>query len=166
MPGSCLKELLGRRRFSAEQTVRAGMELAEGLQYLHGRPERFLFRDIKPANIIVRQDGKIRLIDFGCVCSMEESFTSRAGSPGYAAPEQLQDGGILTESCDVYGLGQTLKEMLGRNFRCLPGRIRRKGWLKRMRLGRILDACTEEEPARRPADMGQVWCELMRLYME
>lgn len=166
VPGSCLKELLERRRFSAGQTVRAGMELAEGLQYLHGRPERFLFRDIKPANIIVRQDGKIRLIDFGCVCSREEGFTSRAGSPGYAAPEQLQDGGILTEACDVYGLGQTLKEMLGKNSRCPPGRIRGVGCLKRMRLRRILDTCTEEDAAGRPADMDEVWRKLLRLHME
>lgn len=113
VPGSCLEELLGRRRFSVEQTVRVGLLLADGLGYLHKLPKRLLFRDVKPANIIIRQDGGVMLIDFGCVCSMEEKVTSRAGSPGFAAPEQLSDGGVLTASCDVYGLGRTLEAMLG-----------------------------------------------------
>nr|WP_304955570.1 serine/threonine-protein kinase [uncultured Acetatifactor sp.] len=111
--GYSLEEVLKRRRFSAGQTVRMGLMLADGLWYLHQLPERFLFRDVKPANIIVMQDGRVRLIDLGCVCSMAEEVTSRAGSPGFAAPEQLQAGGCLTAACDVYGLGKTLEAMLG-----------------------------------------------------
>lgn len=131
LPGSSMEEVLRRRGgFSPGQTVRAGVELAEGLCCLHG--EGLLFRDVKPANILVRQDGRVGLVDFGCVCALWEGMASRAGSPGFAAPEQLREKESwsppfvpgaespgcseernLTTACDVYALGQTLKAMLG-----------------------------------------------------
>ena len=111
--GRSLEEMLGRRHFSAAQTIRAGLELAAGLMYLHGLGEGLLFRDVKPGNIIVGQDGGLKLIDLGCVCPLGAEVASRAGSPGFAAPEQLRDGGVLSASCDVYGLGKTLEAMLG-----------------------------------------------------
>ena len=136
--GHSLEEMLKRRRFSAGQTVRVGLLLAEGLMYLHRLPEEFAFRDVKPANVIVMQDGGVRLIDLGCVCSMVEEVTSRAGSPGFAAPEQLLAGGRPTASCDVYGLGKTLEAMLGEGRRARPHRQHAAGgcggarWRRRM----------------------------------
>lgn len=179
IPGYTLEEMLMRRgHFTAEQTIRVGMALAEGLRYLHERPERFLFRDVKPANIMIRQDGSVMLIDFGCVCSMEGRISSRAGTPDFAAPEQLEKNGRLLPACDVYGVGRTLKAMLGperepiakkpfiegrksiatRHYvRELAGRRKRK------RLDRILDACTRTEAARRIPAMAQVGHALGRL---
>lgn len=120
--GDSLEAMLRRRHFSAARTVQAGLSLAEGLLYLHELPERLLFRDVKPANVILTQSGGIKLIDLGCVCSMEGETTSRAGSPGFAAPEQLNGSAPLTPSCDVYGLGKTLEAMLG-----MPAEERRGG---------------------------------------
>lgn len=185
--GHSLEEMLKRRRFSADQTVRAGISLAEGLQYLHGLAEGLLFRDLKPANVIVTESGRVRLIDLGCACSMEKEVTSLAGSPGFAAPEQLRAGGCLTPSCDVYGLGKTLEAMLGkRNPSCpagerrgMAGRSRSCGRTglrkakKRLRLPcgqrlerellRFLAACTQEDVRKRMSDMGEVRESLCRL---
>ena len=162
--------------------------LAEGLKYLHERQERFLFRDVKPSNIMVRQDGRVKLIDPGCVCSMEEPIFSRAGTPDFAAPEQLQKSGELTPACDVYGLGRTLEVMLGEE----PCSGRKKPALhknrlpenrfdfiqknvgtenmrekkKRKDLRRILDACTKRDAAERIPDMSQVSIMLGRLGAE
>lgn len=177
--GDSLEELRKRRAFSVGETVRMGLLLATGLQYLHGQPEQLLFRDLKPANIIIGQDGGVRLIDLGCVCSMTAEVTSRAGSPGFAAPDQLQKGGRLTASCDVYGLGKTLEALLWEasreGFRWGRGSAERgdsmiAGWVRTLRerrlerkLRRVLEACTEEDAGRRVADMGGVIQKLEQL---
>lgn len=113
--GSSVDRMIRRRgRFCGRQVIRAGLELAGGLRYLHEREEKYLFRDVKPANVMIRQDGRIKLLDLGCVCSGKEPVISRAGTRGYAAPEQLDGKGELTEGCDIYGLGSTLEAMLGK----------------------------------------------------
>lgn len=182
--GMCLEDVLRRRGgFCAGQVVRIGMELAEGLLYLHERAEGYLFRDVKPANIILRQDGRVKLLDLGCVCAKGEKRSSRAGTPGYGAPEQLEERGILTQACDVYGLGRTLQEMLGDRrrkaggFPCGPAQAVKGGRLSRIQrderdcrrhrcrreLGRLLAACTRRDPARRIADMRAVMAALLEL---
>lgn len=181
--GSSLEEMLERRHFSAAQTIRWGLELAAGLGYLHGLPQRFLFRDVKPANVIVRQDGRVKLIDLGCVCSLAGEVSSRAGSPGFAAPEQLREGGALSASCDVYGLGKTLEAMMGEacgsrehavGLRPRGKSIKRlgkpeKSWRMleelraRRRLSHIIQACTMEEAEQRVADMGNVLRQLEQI---
>lgn len=191
VPGSCLEEMLGRRgHFSTRQTIYMGLELARGLGYLHERQERFLFRDLKPANIVLRQDGRLKLVDLGCVCSLNEEIFSRAGSPGFAAPEQLRSGGVLTPASDVYGLGQTLKAALGeekieqpetveagmkRGFfddiflkHGFAGKRKRKEpiWRQKViqaRLLRVLDACTQEEAWKRIPDMESLEGKLQEL---
>ncbi len=118
VPGECLETMLKRRGgFSAGQVIRTGMELAEGLLYLHERGQGMLFRDVKPANIIVRQDGRVKLLDLGCICPKGIRTDSRAGTPGFCAPEQLEERSVLKESCDVYGLGRTLETMLGGGYK-------------------------------------------------
>lgn len=165
--GSSLEEMRARRGgFSERQVARVGMELAEGLLYLHERPEKLLFRDVKPANILIRQDGRVKLVDFGCVCSAREKPGSCAGSPGYAAPEQLREEGVLTTACDVYGLGQTMKIMLGAGEKDDFVKVREKrGTRRRLRksLLQILDACTRQEPCDRILDMRGVMAALMPL---
>lgn len=116
--GENMAQMLRRRgRFSLRQTVRAGMELAEGLSYLHEGPGGLLFRDVKPANVVIQQDGRVRLLDLGCACALGERAASRAGTPGFAAPEQLCGEEILTAACDIYGWGRTMEAMLGEGCR-------------------------------------------------
>lgn len=114
VPGSNLEEMNIRRDgFGLRQAIYIGMELAEGLRYLHERRERLLFRDVKPANAMIRQDGRVKLLDLGCICAMDGEVLSRAGTPGFAAPEQLGGAVRLTAACDVYGWARTMMTLLG-----------------------------------------------------
>jgi len=140
VPGNTVKSMLGRRgHFSVRQTIRVGMELAEGLLYLHEQTE-VLFRDVKPENIIIRQDGRVKLLDLGCVCRIGNTSGPGAGTPGFGAPEQFMEGECLDVTCDVYGLARTMEEMLG-----TMGRAKR--------LKSLLKHCRSEEPKHRIPDM-------------
>lgn len=142
VPGTDVKRMLERRKhFSVKQTIYVGMELAEGLLYLHEGKNPAVFRDIKPENIIIRQDGRVKLLDLGCVCSKDVPVNSRAGSPGFAAPEQFEEGRTLDETCDVYALARTMEEMLGT----------KAGASRKLRA--LLDMGTEKEVKRRIPDM-------------
>lgn len=143
-------------QWSVYEIAEMGMELAEGLLYLHeGRPG-ILFRDVKPENIILREDGRVKLLDFGCSCELDTDGGTRAGTPGFAAPEQLEGEGKQSCLCDVYGLGRTLQDLLwagdrhekaGRTWKEFGERRDRR------RLEKLLAACVEKEPSVRPADM-------------
>lgn len=138
--GSTLEEALRRRKgFSVDATARIGMELASGLGFLHEQME-LVYRDVKPSNIILSQDGRVKLVDLGCVSPLGEYPEARAGTLGFAAPEQLRAGERLTEACDVYGLGKTMEAM-------------REGRRKGGGLWRVIAACTREERESRLPDM-------------
>src|SRR5437764_15482878 len=81
--------------------------LCSVLAYLHSRQPAIIFRDLKPANVMLRPDGRIALIDFGIAGHFKPGQardTMPFGSPGYAAPEQ--DGKAqTTPRTDIYGLG-------------------------------------------------------------
>lgn len=103
-------------RVEPEQAVKWALELTEVLVFLHERKRPVIYRDMKPANIMIERNGKVRLIDFGTVCFRydEECTYKVAGTGGYAAPEQLEAAGVknIDEKCDIYGLGTTLFHML------------------------------------------------------
>jgi len=90
------------------------IELCDVLQYLHNyQPEPIIFRDMKPANIMIDSLGKVRLIDFG----IAKVFVSGAkhttiGTEGYSAPEQYR--GNANPLSDVYSLGATLHHVITR----------------------------------------------------
>lgn len=150
VPGRNLEEMRERRGgFPVSAVVRIGVELASGLGCLHEEHGR-LYRDVKPANIILCEDGGVKLVDLGCVCPLGERAKEMAGTPGFAAPEQLRAGERLMESCDVYGLGRTLESLLG------GGKGRKGVWRaiwKGRRLRRVIAACTKEKPQERLPDM-------------
>lgn len=174
VPGRTLEELrMCRGGFSASAVARIGGELASGLGCLHERCG-MLYRDVKPANIILCENGRIKLVDFGCVCPLGERPGQMAGTPGFAAPEQLQAEERLTERCDVYGLGRTLESLLGaggirrragrgvwkgvgrRGLPDIRKRAERGSLTGRSRLLRVLAACTREAPQERLPDMQSV----------
>jgi serine/threonine protein kinase len=90
------------------------LQICEVLAYLHARPQPVIFRDMKPSNVMVRPDGRIKLIDFGIARTYKRGKrkdTVTMGSENYAAPEQW--GKTQTDPrADIYGLGATLYHLL------------------------------------------------------
>lgn len=85
--------------------------LLEALEYVHGVD--VLHRDVKPANIIVRDDGLPVLIDFGAaVVGVPDTTHTMIGSPGYAPPEQFQPHGHLGPWSDLYALAHTFLSLI------------------------------------------------------
>lgn len=85
------------------------------LHFVHGRS--VIHRDIKPDNIMRRRNGELVLIDFGVAKFLEESGFSQSttiGTPGYAAPEQIQ--GRVKPSSDLFALGATCFQLLSNCF--------------------------------------------------
>jgi serine/threonine protein kinase len=91
-----------------------GMQCAEGLQHAHD--QGVVHRDVKPHNILVREDGRVVLTDFGIAQIAEgEHLTATGAAMGtfvFMAPEQRSDAKSVDQRADVYGLGATLFTLL------------------------------------------------------
>ena len=101
-------------RFSIQQVLDIGIVLCDVLGYLHAQRPPIIFRDVKPANIMLTKTGRIYLIDFGIARQYtpgQSKDTAPLGSPGYAAPEQYGKA-QTTAQTDIYGLGATLQTLL------------------------------------------------------
>ncbi len=101
-------------KLSVKKAVEIGIYLCNVLEYLHNRNPPVIFRDLKPANIMLTPTGHIYLIDFGIARHFKPGQTrdtSALGSTGYAAPEQYGKA-QTTPRADIYALGATLHELL------------------------------------------------------
>ena len=112
VPGHTLEQEIAQRgkAVSAAEVVEWGLQLAEVLRYLHSqKPYPVLLGDLKPANIVVDYQGKLRVIDFGVARYAAPQQDREYGmvTPGFSPPEQYV-AGRLDERCDVYSLGATL----------------------------------------------------------
>ncbi|HPZ09434.1 MAG TPA: tetratricopeptide repeat protein [Candidatus Eremiobacteraeota bacterium] len=97
--------------FPQEKVILWMMEVCEVLEYLHGQYEPFIFRDIKPSNIMINElDGTIRLVDFGIAHTLEVDTEIKPELRGYNAPE-IEDEKPDVRS-DVYSLGATMYNLL------------------------------------------------------
>lgn len=91
-----------------------GRTLGELLDCLHSRRPPILYRDLKPENVIIGEDGQIRVIDLGAACYLNgeaDQKHRRVGTSFYAAPEQWSGKGC-DERSDLYSLGALLYQLL------------------------------------------------------
>ena len=116
---------LRRRRatLTHEEIARFLVDADSVLSYLHSRVPPIIHRDIKPGNVILRQDGSFAFVDFGSVRDQlkPEGGSTVVGTFGYMAPEQFQ--GRALKGSDVYAVGATaLALVTGREPEDLPHR--------------------------------------------
>jgi hypothetical protein len=112
--GETLEEEASSKRYDLREVLAIVAEIADILDYLHRRSPPVVHRDIKPKNVMRRDDGRLVLIDFGSVRdALEQSGGSTvAGTFGYMAPEQLS--GKATPASDIYALGALALALLTR----------------------------------------------------
>jgi serine/threonine protein kinase len=116
MPYFGRRTLLNVSRDSCESSLRLVQKIAEGLQHAH--QNGILHRDVKPANILITDDGQPMLLDFNLSSDLASQSLTRSlvgGTIPYLAPEQmesLQSGKAVTAAADIYSLGVILFELL------------------------------------------------------
>lgn len=97
------------------EAVNYTLQICDVLDYLHRQNPPVVFRDLKPANIIMHPDGRLMIIDFGISRYFKEgqfNDTTDFGSPGYASPEQYEGAGQTDARSDLFSLGIIMHEML------------------------------------------------------
>ncbi|MCW3054359.1 MAG: Serine/threonine protein kinase [Chthonomonadales bacterium] len=152
----------GGRPLPVVQVVEWGLQIADVLSYLHNQNPPIIFRDLKPANVMVKPDNTIRLIDFGIARRFQQGAvhdTSLFGSVGYSPPEQF--GRQQTDArSDIYAFGVTLHQMLTgidpsiQPFKFVP--VSNINLSVPKLLSDLIQQCLSMEPEARPADIHQV----------
>lgn len=139
-----------------EKVVEWAKQICDVLGYLHSRRPPIIYRDLKPANIMLKPDGKIMIIDFGTAREFKESSvedTSCLGTQGYAAPEQYGGHGQTDGRTDIYTLGATMYHLLTGHNPSLPPYemypIRRWNANLSSGLEEIVIKCTRQNPEKR-----------------
>lgn len=110
--GITLKKYIEKKaRLSYKEAVSIAIQVSMGIEAAHNH--HIIHRDIKPQNIIISKDGKVKVTDFGIAkAATSNTITSNVmGSVHYTSPEQAR-GGYSDEKSDIYSLGITLFEML------------------------------------------------------
>lgn len=175
--GITLKDYIQKKvRLTPKEVISITIQVCAGIGAAHKR--HIIHRDIKPQNIIISKEGKVKVTDFGIAkaTSSNTISTNAMGSVHYTSPEQAR-GGFSDEKSDVYSLGITMYEMI-------TGRLPFDGdttvviALKHLQediippseyvpdipysLERIILKCTQKSADRRYADMTQLSLDLRR----
>ena len=111
--GITLKDYIEKKgKLSAKETISISIQMVTGLQAAHNH--HIIHRDIKPQNIIISKEGKVKVTDFGiarATTATKTISTSVMGSVHYTSPEQAR-GGVVDEKSDIYSVGITMYEMI------------------------------------------------------
>jgi len=115
--GTPIDEYCDRRRLSVRDRLNLFLPVCSAVHYAH--QNLVIHRDLKPPNILITEEGAVKLLDFGIAKLLDPDAlglngtltTLQAMTPEYASPEQIS-GGVITTSSDVYALGVLLYRLL------------------------------------------------------
>ena len=96
-----------------EMVINWAKQLCDALSYLHSQKPSIIYRDMKPANVMLKPEGNIKIIDFGIAREYKEqnlADTTVLGTKGYAPPEQYS--GQTDPRSDIFALGMTMHHLL------------------------------------------------------
>lgn len=155
--GTSLEKRLKNGPQPWQDVVEWGKQLCDVLAYLHSRNPAIIYRDMKPANVMLKPDGNVVLLDFGTAREYKSQRagddTTCLGTRGYAAPEQYGGMGQTDARTDIYCLGATMYHLVtGHNPSMPPYEIKpiRSINPKLPRgLEKIILKCTRTDPAQR-----------------
>ena len=111
--GETLHSYIYRTRLSPDQAVTLMTEVANAIAYAHS--EGVWHHDIKPGNVMLTPEGKVKVLDFGLAKLANETIANegeRFGTPDYAAPESYYEGVVPDHRSDIFSLGAILYELL------------------------------------------------------
>jgi eukaryotic-like serine/threonine-protein kinase len=159
--GETLQQRAEREPLGVDDALRAGRVIADALAHAHG--VGIYHCDLKPSNVMLGQDGRLRVVDFGLARTELNSAGNRVeGTPGWMAPEQWS-GSHLTDRVDIWALGLIMAKLLdgqgpsgraslGRSepprFDDLPRRIERADVPPVV--AHLIERSLEREPGARP----------------
>eukprot|EP00029_Vermamoeba_vermiformis_P006895 TRINITY_DN2828_c0_g4_i1.p1 TRINITY_DN2828_c0_g4~~TRINITY_DN2828_c0_g4_i1.p1 ORF type:complete len:368 (+),score=42.77 TRINITY_DN2828_c0_g4_i1:261-1364(+) len=151
-PSGRLKMTLAR-----QSVVHVALDVAKGLDYLHSLSPKIIHRDLKTANILLDNNQRAKLSDFGTARALNNNSlaTTVTGTPYYMAPEVL-DGVPCDEKADIYSFGAVLYEMTTGS--CLPLLFDEAKCVNKIRenvtyqkLQELVVSCCKTDPKKRPS---------------
>lgn len=154
--GGTLASRMRRGPIGLGTALEWAIQAADGLAHAHRAG--VVHRDVKPSNLIVTTEGRVKILDFG-IAALRGGWAPAAGTVRYMSPEQ-RAGGAPTPADDVWSFGTVLLELLTGG---LPDDARVETLSPTAlppRLVRILERCRALDPAERPADGGDLAAEL------
>ncbi len=152
--GESLDKILNEYGAQPEELVIGwAMQLCDALAYLHAQKPPIIYRDMNPANIMLKPEGNIKIIDFGIAREYKEQSladTTVLGTKGYAPPEQYS--GQTDARSDIFALGMTMHHLLtGIDPRSGEAYAPVRMWNPELSEGieLIIDKCVEPAPENR-----------------
>ena len=180
--GESLKDLIAKRELSLGKAIDLAMQIGSGLAKAH--QAGITHRDIKPQNILIDKDGRVRILDFGLAKLKPDAMLTKTGSTvgtvAYMSPEQGQ-GMEVDQRSDIFSFGVVLYEMITRQ---LPFKGEHEGAviysiinehpepLARYKsdvpddLQRIVDKALRKDVGARYQSAADITADLRQLYME
>lgn len=147
-----------------------GMQICEVFSYLHSLPTPVIYRDMKPANVILQPNGHLMMIDFGTARTEKIGVAMQAdticiGTAGFAAPEQFGGYGQSTARTDIFCLGATLYNAVTGHSPCdrPAGILPLETWnqdLANSPISQIIYKCTRNDPDERYQTAAELYDDL------